>query len=75
MVTIFAREAKVMQLLVQLPLGHCTMTRNEQLLTLPQQSVATQETRVVVPGAKVEQDGGVQTTLTLVHEALLAVTV
>jgi hypothetical protein len=52
-----------------------TVTVKLQLLLLPQQSVATQLTVVTVPGAKDEHEGGVDTTVTLLQQALVAATV
>jgi hypothetical protein len=51
-----------------------TVTVKLQVAVLPQQSFATQLTVVTVPGAKDEQEGGVQTTVTLLQQALVAVT-
>lgn len=51
-----------------------TVTVKLQLLELPQQSSAVQMTVVTVPGPNEEQEGGVQVTVTLLQQALLAVT-
>jgi hypothetical protein len=51
-----------------------TVTVKLQLLLLPQQSTAEQLTVVVVFGAKVEHEGGEQTTVTLLQMGLVAVT-
>ena len=51
-----------------------TVTVKLQLLVLPLQSVATQLTGVVVPGAKRLPEGGLHTTVTLLpQQGLLAV--
>jgi len=51
-----------------------TVTVKLHVAVLVQQSVATQFTVVTVPGAKEVHEGGVQTTVTWLQQALVAVT-
>jgi hypothetical protein len=55
--------------------GVITVTVKSQVAMLLQQSVATQCTLVVVPGANTTPEAGLQTTPTFVQQRLLAVTV